>query len=76
MKQETESLEMSNETTNNELKMLNPEEISARGWKIPSFEKLTKNMESRLKKVRGEESEDNSFLLRHNYKANSGSCQA
>ena len=67
---------MSNATTNNELKMLTPEEISERGWKIPSVNQLSKNMKKRLEKVRGEESEDSTFLLRHNYKNSSAVCQA
>ncbi|MBE6467564.1 MAG: hypothetical protein E7004_03115 [Alphaproteobacteria bacterium] len=67
---------MEHKTVNNELKMLSAEEISKRGWKIPSISQFSKNMEDRLKKVRGEEDNSKSFLLRHNYKSNTNSCQA
>ena len=46
---------MEHKTVTNELKMLSAEEISKRGWKIPSIGQFSKNMEDRLKKVRGEE---------------------
>ena len=67
---------MSKTVKNNELKMLTQDEILDRGWVVPSFAQFSKNMEKRLKTVRGEETDDNTFLLRHNYKANSSNCQA
>lgn len=67
---------MENHRPNSTLKMMTREELVARGWSVPSFEKLSLNMDKRLKKVRGEETDNESFLLRHNYKNNSNCCQA
>lgn len=67
---------MENHGPNSTLKMMTREELVARGWSVPSFEKLSSNMDKRLKKVRGEETDNESFLLRHNYKNNSNCCQA
>ena len=67
---------MENHGPNSTLKMMTREELVARGWSVPSFEKLSLNMDKRLKKVRGEETDNESFLLRHNYKNNSNCCQA
>lgn len=60
----------------NSLKMMTKEELASYGWSVPSFKQLSENMEKRLKKVRGEETENDNFLLRHNYKNNSNCCQA
>lgn len=67
---------MENHGPNSTLKMMTREELVAHGWSVPSFEKLSSNMDKRLKKVRGEETDNESFLLRHNYKNNSNCCQA
>ena len=67
---------MENHGPNSTLKMMTREELVARGWSVPSFEKLSLKMDKRLKKVRGEETDNESFLLRHNYKNNSNCCQA
>ena len=67
---------MEHKPVNNELKMLSATEMSELGWEIPSIKQFTKNMENRLKKVRGEEDNRDSFLIRHNYESGSNSCQA
>ena len=59
-----------------DLKLMTQSEIVARGWSVPSIEQLSSNMEKRLKKVRGENTDNESFLLRHNYKNNTNCCQA
>lgn len=67
---------MDNHGQKNTLKMMTREDIDACGLSVPSFKQLSANMEKRLKKVRGEETDNESFLLRHNYKNNSNCCQA
>ena len=62
--------------TNHKLKIMSQDELEANGWCIPSFEQLSKNMEKRLKKVRGEDYDDEKFLTLHNYKSNSNCYQA
>ncbi len=58
-----------------DLKLMSRDEIVTRGWSVPSIEQLSANMEKRLKKVRGENTDNENFLLRHNYK-NNANCQA
>ena len=67
---------MDNAQEHKTLKMMTQEDLAASGWFVPSFEKLSSNMSKRLKKVRGEESDNETFLLRHNYKNNSNCYQA
>lgn len=55
----------------NEMKLMSRHDIEACGWVVPSFKQLAKNMDKRLKKVRGEFSDDENFLTRHNYISNS-----
>lgn len=59
-----------------DLKLMSHDEIVARGWFVPSIEQFSANMEKRLKKVRSENTDNESFLLRHNYKNNTNCCQA
>lgn len=67
---------MSNKPTNNELRMLSRDEMISRGWKIPSSEEFLKNMNNRLMEIRGEKTDNESFLQRFNYNTNSNSCNA
>ena len=59
----------------NTLKVMTGEDLKSRGWSVPSFEQLYANMEKRLKKIRGEETSDESFPMRHNYTSNSAYCK-
>lgn len=67
---------MNNPTATKELKLMSNDELLACGIRIPSLKQLSDNMDKRLKKIRGEEISEESFLVRHNYKANSGRGQA
>ena len=67
---------MSNATEHKELKMMSHEELVSCGWRIPSFKQFSANMDKRLKKVRGEDIDNDSFLIRHNYKSNLSRAQA
>lgn len=67
---------MDNRAQTEDLKLMSQSEIVACGWSVPSIEQLSVNMEKRLKKVRGENTDSESFLLRHNYKNSSNCCQA
>ena len=58
------------------LKMMSDDELKACGWTVPSLKQLSVNMEKRLKKVRGEDCDDDNFLMRHNYISGSNCYQA
>ena len=60
----------------NTLKLMTGEELKSHGWAVPSFEQLSANMEKRLKKVRGEDTSNESFSVRHNYTSNSAYYKA
>ena len=59
-----------------ELELMTTSEIEACGWSVPSFKQLSKNMDKRLKKIRGENCDEDNFLMRHNYKSNSNCYQS
>ncbi len=67
---------MHNHGQEHTLKMMTSDELASCGWSVPSFKQLSDNMEKRLKKIRGEEVNDENFLLRHNYTNNSAYCKA
>ena len=67
---------MDNTTNQHELKLMSTSEMEACGWTVPSFKQLSKNMDKRLKKIRGENCDEDNFLMRHNYKSNSNCYQA
>ena len=67
---------MNTPTNHHELKLMTQSEMEACGWKIPSFKQLSANMDKRLKKVRGENYDEENFLMRHNYKTNSNCYQS
>jgi hypothetical protein len=61
---------MDSTTNHNNFKMMSQDEIEAHGWNVPSLEQMSKNMDKRLKKIRGENYDDENFLMRYNYKSN------
>lgn len=60
---------MNDTTKQNKLNIMTQRDIETCGWIIPSFKQLSENMQKRLKKIRGENDNDETFLIRHNYKA-------
>ena len=67
---------MDNTTNEHKLNIMTPEDVKARGWKVPSFKQLSENMDKRLKRIRGENCDEENFLMRHNYRSNSNCYQS
>ena len=67
---------MDDTTTQQEFKIMSQDDFATYGWVVPSFKQLSENMDIRLKKVRGDDVEENNFLIRHNYMTNSARTQA
>ena len=60
---------MNSATTQNNLEIMSQNEIENCGWRVPSLDQLSKNMDKRLKKIRGENYNNENFLTNHNYKS-------
>ena len=61
---------MDNRVQTEDLKLMPHDDIVARGW---TMEKFSANMNDRLNRVRGENTDEN-FLLRYNYNKNNANC--
>ena len=58
---------MVEKTSTGELKMMSRADIKAQGWIVPTIGQFSSNMEKRLKKIRGENTDEESFLAKYKY---------